>query len=142
MNDISGRLLAAKKRRRTKAVLFVLLFILIGGVIGAGATLLYMKSRFRRIPPSRDAIVARMIGSMKTRVDIAADEEKRLAELLESHFDEILDVREQSFRSMQEVFRRMDAGVESVLGAERFGVWNRYKEERMEHWRKRYERKR
>ncbi len=129
-----------RKRRWVKGILFVLLFIAIGAVIGAGMTMIYFGRGMHRPPPRRDAIVARMLEKMRERVAVTGDEEKRLTSLLEKHFDEILEVRRRSFDGMQEVFRRMDADVESVLGRERFQTWFTFKEERMARWRQRYER--
>lgn len=128
-----------RKKRWVKGVAFVLVFILIGAVIGAGATMLYFGRGMHRGAPKRDAIVGRMLEKMRERVPVSADEETRLTGLLEKHFDEILEVRRQSFEGMQEVFRRMDADVGSVLGPDRFKTWFDYKEQRMARWRQRYE---
>ncbi len=130
----------ARKRRLVKGVAFVLVFVAIGVVIGVGATLLLMKGRMHRVAPNRDAIVSLMLEKMRERVSVTEEESARLAGLLEAHFDEILAVREQSFRSMQEVFRRIDADTEAVLGPERFKVWYEHKERGMARWRRRYER--
>ena len=123
-----------------KGVAFVLVFVAIGVVIGVGATLLLMKGRMHRVAPNRDAIVSLMLEKMRGRVDVSDEEAARLKSLLDVHFDEILAVREESFRNVQEVFRRIDADTEAVLGPERFKVWYEHKERGMARWRRRYER--
>ena len=128
---------AVRKRRWVKAVAFVLLFIVAGGVIGVGATLLYVRNKMHRVPPKRDAIVASMVEKMGERVPLTKDEEKRLTDLMEGYFDEIEDVRKESFQSVKAIFKRMDESIESVLGPERFKVWYEYKEKKMaERWRR------
>ena len=128
---------AVQKRRWIKAIAFVSLFVAAGVVIGVGGTLLFFKNKMHRVPPKRDAIVASMVEKMGERVTLTRDEEKRLGELMEGYFDEIEDVRKESFQSVKAIFKRMDQGIESILGPERFKVWYDYKEKKMaERWRR------
>jgi hypothetical protein len=137
MNTLSERRSALQKRRWTKAVLFVLVFVLIGCVIGAGATLFFLKDSFHRVRPQREAIVAAMLEKMREHVAVSGEEEGRLTALLDGHFDEIVTLREESFQKMRGVFDKMDASIESVLGADRFKTWYDYKEKRLAEFRER-----
>ncbi len=127
----------ARKRRWVKGALFVALFVAIGFVIGVGATMVFVKDRMHRLSPRRDAIAAAMLEKMREHVDVTPDEEARLTELLQKHFDEIEAVRAKSFESVRGVFREMDGTIESVLGPDRFKTWYDYKEKRLAEWRAR-----
>ncbi len=132
---------AAQKRRWLKGLAFVLLFVLIGVVIGVGATLVFMKDRMHRLSPRRDAIAEAMVEKMREHVTVAPEEEARLIPLLQGYFGEVEELRNTSFENMRDVFVRMDRDIESVLGPERFKIWYDYKEARLAEWRQRRERK-
>ncbi len=78
-----------------------------------------------------------MVEKMRERVPVSEEEATRLAALLDGHFDEIVALREESFRQMRGVFDRMDASIESILGPERFKTWYEYKEKRLAEFRER-----
>jgi hypothetical protein len=125
-----------RKRRWIKGVLFVLLFTCIGAVIGAGATVVHFRGSMHRVRPQRDAIAAVLVEKIRDRVDVTDGEAEQLTKLLDVHFDEIEVLRNESFQNMRGVFTRMDEGIKSVLGEERFGVWYEYKEKRIAEWRR------
>lgn len=136
----SQRLLArhqsVRKRRWIKAVLFVLLFVVAGVVIGVGGTLMFIKGKMHRVPPKREAIVASILEKMREQITVTSDEESRLTEMLEGYMDEMDEVRKGSFQRVKAIFRRMDEDIKTVLGPERFSVWFEYKEKKMERWRR------
>lgn len=136
-NAISARHRAVQKRRRAKGAAFVLLFTVIGCIIGAGGTLYAMKGSFHRVRPQRDAIVAALLEKMRGRVPVSEEEGERLTGLLDAHFTEIEDIRAQSFRGVRGVFDKMDKTIESVIGGERFKIWYEYKERRLAEFRER-----
>ncbi len=118
------------RRRYLKAGAFLLLAMLAGFAIGVGSTVLYIKDKMHRVPPSPDAIEDAMVGRMQTLLGITPDEEEKLRDVIDSHMEKVEDIRRDSFESIRNVFREMDSQFLDILGPDRHRVW---KEER-EKW--------
>lgn len=115
---------AARKRRYLKAVILIAVAVLAGFVMGVGASIIFSKGRFHRIPPNPRAIGVKMIEHLKGVVTLSDDEEKRIVEIMENHVANVEALRDAS----RDAYIGMMDDVESVLGPERAKAWKEYKE--------------
>ncbi len=118
------------RRRYLKAGAFLLLAMLAGFAIGVGSTVLYIKDKMHRVPPSPDAIEDAMVGRMQTLLGISPDEEEKLRDVIDSHMEKVEDIRRDSFDSIRDVFREMDSQFLDILGPDRHRVWKEEREKR------------
>ena len=116
--------------RYAKAVLFLLVAVAAGVVIGAGGTLVYVKNKMYRLPPNPEAIGAAMLDHMRGLVALTPDEEAAVKGIIGEHVGEVDALRRSSFATIRGVFRRMNEKIEVVIGPERMKIWRDDKEKR------------
>ncbi|MCC8115811.1 MAG: hypothetical protein LIP18_01420 [Planctomycetes bacterium] len=121
---------AAHGRRYLKAGALIFLAMLAGFAIGVGSTVLYLKDKMHRVPPSPDAIEDAMVGRMQTLLGISPDEEEKLRDFIDSHMEKFEDIRSDSFESIRSVFREMDQEFLDILGPDRHRLWAEEREKR------------
>ncbi len=119
-----------QRRRYAKAVLFLLVAVVAGMVIGAGGTLVYVKNKMYRLPPNPRAIGAAMLDHMRGLMTLTPDEESAVKGIIDEHVGEVDALRKSSFATIRGVFSRMNGEIEAVIGPERMKVWRDDKEKR------------
>lgn len=121
---------AKHNKRYAKAVALIGVAVLAGVVIGVGASAIYYKKYYHRIPPKTDAIVESVMGHMNGLLSLKTDEAAKIKGILDTHLGEVDDIRKQAFADSQKVFDRMREDVAEILGPERSKKWEEFKKER------------
>lgn len=111
------------KRRYIKAGLFLLAAVLMGFIIGVGATVLHFRGSMHRLPPHPREIGNKMIEHLRRSVTITDAEEARIREIMEKHVARVEEMRKISMNS----YGSMTDEVLEVIGPERFKIWSEYK---------------
>lgn len=119
---------AREKKRYFKAVLLLLLAVFAGVAIGVGGTVLYMRDKFRRRPPSPEAVADMVVGRMREAIPLKPEEETRLHGVIDEHMREVDAFRRANFDNFRAVMDRMNARIAEVVGPERNATWNNAKE--------------
>ncbi|MCC8166326.1 MAG: hypothetical protein LIQ31_09280 [Planctomycetes bacterium] len=118
------------RRRYLKVGALIFLAMLADFAIGVGSTVLYLKGKVHRVPPSPDAIEEAMVGRMHSLLGISPDEEEKLRDVIDSHLEKVEDIRQDSFDSIRDVFREMDSQFLDILGPDRHRAWKEEREKR------------
>ncbi|MCD8140797.1 MAG: hypothetical protein LUE17_13635 [Planctomycetaceae bacterium] len=119
-----------EKKRYAKAILLLLLAVLAGVVIGVGGTLVYIKNKFHRRPPSPDAVAEMLTRHMHEAVTLQGDEDSRIRDIIDDHMSEVDAMRRSTFRDFRTVMDRMNQQIAEVLGPERYALWVKERERR------------
>lgn len=117
---------SSQNRRYTKAVGLIVLAVLAGAIIGAGAAMIYFKKSYHRVPPRPEAIVQSLIEHMHNVLKLEPDEETKLKEIIDRNFTEVNAIRETSREDTHNVFARMGEEIKTVIGPERYQAWDEY----------------
>ncbi|MCD8351303.1 MAG: hypothetical protein LUC93_11910 [Planctomycetaceae bacterium] len=121
---------AREKKRYTKAILLLLVAVLAGVVIGVGGTLVYIKNKFHRRPPSPDALAEMIKKNIHEAVTLQAGEDDRIRDIIDEHMSEVDTMRRATFREFRTVMDRMNVQIAEVLGPERYAIWEKERERR------------
>jgi hypothetical protein len=115
--------------RRIFEAAMALLLVVIGIVIGAGMTVLYL-DRHPPGPPRPKNIAENIVNTMSKKLSLTPDELEAAEKIAATRMDAVDAIRKDAFQRIRMEFLAMSDDFEDLLGSERADLWEADLQER------------
>lgn len=107
-----------------KPVLFSILTLVSGIIIGSGVTLMTAE-RFKKepVPPGVEYLSRRMIDHLIRELDLSPEQKKQLDPIVKQHMEAMEKVRDTARPQIAEEIKQMNDEIMSVLDKEQKSIW-------------------
>lgn len=107
-----------------KPVLFSILILVSGIIIGSGATLMVADQfKAKPLPPGPEYMSRRMIEHMVRDLHLSPEQQEQLGPVVKQHMEAMDKIREEARPKIAEELKQMNDGIMAILDEEQGQIW-------------------
>ncbi len=122
------------RRRWLRPIIFSLIILICGMVIGSGMTLHILWRGFKSTISQPSAMAERITKKMQRRLDLTDEQTQAVREILNRHKQEFLDLHQEVRPRVRTILKSIRLEVSEVLTPEQAQKWQEYYDKRLKRW--------
>lgn len=127
MNEDNKLPIAKGKRRKWRSVAVCLAFLVLGGIIGSGATMAFFKSAFRRsIAMSPRDVADKTTSRFAKSLDLDSGQREKVHAITLAHVEELFRIRDEIKPRVGREFRDCYEEISEVLNGTQLERWQKH----------------